>query len=134
MVALEKVRASFVALFHKKQSDNQTQLAPNADTPAQADSSPINEPCQQNQDDKSEGDMFRALSEVSDREPVERLSGTELRRRPSLEQQLTNMAHSPHDEDGDMFEALSEVSSPEPCRRSRDDQRACQDRWLSQHI
>jgi hypothetical protein len=117
MVALEKVRASFVALFHKKQSDKQTQLAPNTDTPQQADSPPINEPCQQSQDDESGGDRFRALSEVSDREPVERLSGTELIRRPSLEQQLMNMAHSPHGEDGDMFEALSEVSSPEPCRR-----------------
>jgi hypothetical protein len=115
MVALEKVRASFVALFHTKQSDRQTQ--PNTDTPEQADSSPINEPGQQSQDDKSEGDMFRALSEVSDREPVERLSGADLIRRPSLEQQLSNMAHSPHGEDGDMFEALSEVSAPEPCRR-----------------
>ncbi|KAJ5301095.1 uncharacterized protein N7443_006097 [Penicillium atrosanguineum] len=106
MAFMEKTKASCAAIFHTKKSDKSTQSAPSAQTRA-TDSSPIKSPHPQQQDDDSDRDPFSALSEVSDREPIERTSSGGLPRRSSIEQRMTNMAHSPHTDDGDMFEALT---------------------------
>lgn len=116
MAFLEKTKASCAALFHKRKGEKSTQPAPSTQTRAN-DSCPMNSSHPQQQDDDSDRDPYSALSEVSDREPIERTPSEGLPRRSSIEQRMTDMAHSPHTDDGDMFEALSEVSSPEPCER-----------------
>ncbi|KAJ5311739.1 hypothetical protein N7476_007599 [Penicillium atrosanguineum] len=70
---MEKTKASCAAIFHTKKSDKSTQSAPSAQTRA-TDSSPIKSPHPQQQNDDSDRDPFSALSEVSDREPIERTS------------------------------------------------------------
>lgn len=118
MTFIAKARTSCVALFRKKRSEKSTQPAQSAQAPA-TDSSINKTPHPQQEDGDSDRDPYSALSEVSDREPVENTPSTELLRRPSTEQRMANSAHSLHTDDGDMFEALSEVSSAEPCERMR---------------
>jgi hypothetical protein len=118
MAFIAKARTSCAAIFHKKRSEKPSQPAQSAQDRA-PDSSIPKPPHPQQEDGDSDRDQYSALSEVSDREPVEDTPSTGLLRRPSTEQRMASLALSNRTDDGDMFEALSEVSSAEPYERMR---------------